>query len=352
MPDEAIEYRVKYESRSKQEFVILCREMGQKGFQVRLRGTEEEATLDLRRSTPRKASSIRIPSTLFLLTISSIIVSSWIQAGILVQLVPLEPLYLLITPYLLGLVGVLVFHELAHQYLARAEGQGTHVAFFLPGLPISLLPTFGAFSFMRDPPVNRDSLFRIAFVGPLVGILLTCVVAAVGSFTQIAVAPAQFTQILGVNGTASVSELNLSVLQSGISSLLSWAGLVPATPQGYQTIASPATAAAWAGFFISALALLPAVRMDGGHLAESIFGYRRMRITTYGSVLLLLLLDTPNYFLPAILILLVAGRAPETSPLDEISAVSGSKKALFAVSLLLILLAMPIPQRIGIFSLT
>ncbi len=347
VPDEAIEYRVSYEDRSKPAFVLLFHELRPKGYTVRLSGTKEEATLEIRKSSPRKTASLRIPSILFLLTVSSIIVSGWIQGGFLVQVISSEPFYLLTAAYLLGLLSILVLHEVAHQYVARSDGTGSDVPFFLPGLPISPLPTFGAFSFVRDPPINKDSLFKVAFVGPIVGIALACLVAALGSITPVLVSPAQFSQLFGSN----VSELNLSLLQGGITSLLSTVGLVPLTPPGYQVIASPASAAAWTGFAVCSFALLPALGMDGGHLSESIVGYRKVRLTTYLSVLVLLLLDTPNYFLLAILILLIAGRAPETPILDEISEVSKSKKALFVTALVLVLLTIPIPQKIGIFPL-
>lgn len=352
VPEEAIEYRVSYENRSKQEFVRLYRALRPMGFTVRLSGTKEEATLEVRKSTPRRMGSLRIPSILFLLAASSILVSGWIQSSILVQLISAVPFYFLITAYTLGLLSILIFHEVAHQYAARSEGTGTTVPYFLPGLPISPLPTFGAFSFVRDPPINRDSLFKVAFVGPIVGIAFACVVAAVGSLNPILLSPSQFVQVFGSNGTASISELNLSVLQTGISSLFSWAGLVPSTPRGYQVIASPATAAAWTGLAVCSFALLPALGMDGGHLSESIMGYNKMRLTTYLTVISLVLLDTPNYFLLAILILLIAGRAPETPTLDEISEVSKSKKALFATALVLVLLTIPIPLKIGIFPLS
>ena len=70
-------------------------------------------------------------------------------------------------------------------------------------------------------------------------------------------------------------------------------------------------------------------------------------MTTYLSIVALLVLDTPNYWITAVIVLVIAGRPTRLSTLDEVSEVSRTKKILFSVALLLALASVPIPQNIA-----
>jgi Zn-dependent protease len=106
---------------------------------------------------------------------------------------------------------------------------------------------------------------------------------------------------------------------------------------------SPVLFAAWVGFLITFLNLLPAWQLDGGHLARSALGVRWHRVLTYSSVGVLTGL---GYFIMAAFVLLFSSRAPESTPLDDVSPLSKKRKVLFWVAIALAVLCAPLPAEI------
>ena len=56
--------------------------------------------------------------------------------------------------------------------------------YFIPGIPIVGIPTFGAFIQSRSLTVNRDILFDIAVAGPIAGLVVAVVVVIFGAWTS------------------------------------------------------------------------------------------------------------------------------------------------------------------------
>src|SRR5712691_6600092 len=161
-------------------------------------------------------------------------------------------------------------------------------------------------------------------------------------------------QVQGVGAALPNIQLttpNPSILESLIVSVTNVIGGGPPLASGSQLI-SPIAAAADTGLILTFFNLLPATQLDGGQLCESILGYRGLRITTYLSIVALLVLDTPNYWITAVIVLVIAGRPTRLSTLDEVSEASKAKKILFAVALLLALASVPIPRNIAYLQLT
>jgi membrane-associated protease RseP (regulator of RpoE activity) len=71
---------------------------------------------------------------------------------------------------------------------------------------------------------------------------------------------------------------------------------------------------------------MPAWQLDGGHIASSVLSKRQHKATTYISILVLFLL---GFTLMALFVLVLSIRSPETSPLDDVSELSGSRKVVF-----------------------
>ena len=107
-------------------------------------------------------------------------------------------------------------------------------------------------------------------------------------------------------------------------------------------IASPVLFAAWIGFLITFLNLMPAAQLDGGHIVRSALGVRWHRILTYSSIGVLFGL---GFYPMAFLVLLIAMRAPESTPLDDVSPLSKKRKALFWVAIALAVLCAPLPDE-------
>ena len=101
--------------------------------------------------------------------------------------------------------------------------------------------------------------------------------------------------------------------------------------------------AAWLGFLITFLNLLPAWQLDGGHMARSLFGAKWHRIGTYASIGVLFLL---GYWFMAIFILVLSSRNPGAVPLDDVSQVPKSRKMMYVLVIVLAILCAPLPPSI------
>ena len=105
-------------------------------------------------------------------------------------------------------------------------------------------------------------------------------------------------------------------------------------------ILSPLAFAAWLGFFITFLNLIPAAQLDGGHIARATLGIQFHRLASYVSIGLLIFL---GYFPMAFIILFMMMRTSDIKPLDDKSSLSQGRKLLFIIILILAVLCSPIP---------
>ena len=110
-----------------------------------------------------------------------------------------------------------------------------------------------------------------------------------------------------------------------------------------EVIMSPIMFAAWLGFLITFLNLLPAWQLDGGHMARVILGKKWHKIATYASMGVLVLL---NYWMMAILILLLSSRSRDAQPLDDISPLSKNRKLIYIGVIILAVLCAPLPDSL------
>ena len=60
--------------------------------------------------------------------------------------------------YTLALLGILGTHELGHIVAAKAHRLKTSWPYFIPGLPVVGIPTFGAFIQSKGLTINRKYL--------------------------------------------------------------------------------------------------------------------------------------------------------------------------------------------------
>jgi membrane-associated protease RseP (regulator of RpoE activity) len=110
----------------------------------------------------------------------------------------------------------------------------------------------------------------------------------------------------------------------------------------------PVAWAGWAGLLITALNLIPAGQLDGGHILYALFG-RRSRIVLPFILVALIILGTvwSGWWLWAFIIFLL-GRS-HAEPLDQITLLDPRRKALAIFGLLVFVLVFtPIP--LSLFS--
>jgi membrane-associated protease RseP (regulator of RpoE activity) len=110
-----------------------------------------------------------------------------------------------------------------------------------------------------------------------------------------------------------------------------------------EVLMSPILFAAWIGFLITFLNLLPAWQLDGGHMSRTVFGPKIHRFATYGSIAVLFLL---RYEMMAIFILIFSMRNMSAMPLDDVSPLSKNRKLIYIAVIAIAVLCAPLPFSI------
>lgn len=162
--------------------------------------------------------------------------------------------------YTAALLGILGAHEMGHWLVARAHGLRTSLPVFIP-MPFGL-GTFGAIISMDEPWPTRTSLLRIGAAGPLAGGVVALALMA-----------------LALPGCPVVPIPDISVeggmymeLGGSLGTWLMQIALPQSVPAGQDLLATPLFFAAWAGFLLTSINLLPIGQLDGGHIAYALFG--------------------------------------------------------------------------------
>jgi membrane-associated protease RseP (regulator of RpoE activity) len=223
------------------------------------------------------------------------------------------------------LLTILGSHEMGHYLVAKRHNVHASLPFFLPSVPP--LGTFGAFISMRDPIPNRRALLDIGVSGPLVGFAIAIPVTLAGlALSTASPAPAA--------GASQVIQPSL------LFSLLSQFFPLPDAFTMH-----PLAFAGWVGLFVTAINLLPAGQLDGGHVARALLG-RRQFYVSWGAVLVLfgmtLFTQYPGWFLFGFLILMLGVRHPP--PLNDLTQLDPSRKLVgIAAIAVLVITFVPVP---------
>jgi peptidase M50-like protein len=349
LPDGEVEYRVDYTPESKASFKALCSELQPLGFTPWLSGSEEDCALVVRKKQTPHPSLSRIPVLMALFTVASVVAYGILEFLIYADFAPTIPGYVVFLSYTACILAILVAHEFGHRYAAERRGTVAPVPYLIPGIPgiTAFLPSLGTVSTQREPALNKDLLFDISIAGPLAAFGITVVLYALSAFVAVpSSAPLSGTQ--AINGYFSVSQLNPSVLQTAMDSALS--PFLQQLAPGYLRL-SPVSDAASIGFVLTFLSLLPMSFFDGGYLASTILRERGLRVATYLSIAVLIAIDTPSYWAPALFTLIIASRQQRSLLLDEVSKPSRSKRAILVLAIVLAFLCLPIPQNLITFPL-
>jgi hypothetical protein len=219
---------------------------------------------------------------------------------------------------------ILGLHELAHYVMARRRHLDASLPYFMPVPPPFLFGTLGAFVSIREPFPDKKALFDIGASGPLAGFAASIPVAIAGLYLS-AHAP-----------VIPASYCGLTVLGQSYGNLLIgkpffWTFLQLFAPKALIGT-HPLALAGWVGIFVTAINLLPAGQLDGGHIFRALFG-DRTRFVSYGVVMVLfgLGLFYTGWLFFAILVLLLGLRHPP--PLNDVSPLGGARYALGATVL-------------------
>jgi membrane-associated protease RseP (regulator of RpoE activity) len=223
-------------------------------------------------------------------------------------------------PFSLTLLTILMAHEMGHYLACMYHDVDATLPFFLPS-PMPVTGTFGAFIRIRSAIYNKRVLFDIGIAGPIAGFIFLVPALGVGL---------AFSKILpGIN--------HQGTLQLGVPALEWFAQQLVFPGTNVDDIyLHPIARAAWVGMFATALNLLPAGQLDGGHIIYALLGKAHRWITQIFLVLLLPMGKLwSGWWLWAVVLFLFARKHP---PLYDPSEMGKARVQLGFVALLIFIL--------------
>ncbi|MCS5528860.1 MAG: site-2 protease family protein [Nitrosopumilus sp.] len=336
-----LEFKIR-DTKFQSKFEDLARELENMSYVCKLLKKDNEIYIEIQKFTIKKQRKFMnatwTPRFLFAIVISFVMIDGYYRTSGTNTIIEIGDPFQMAIVYTFALLGILGTHELGHIIAAKAHRLKTSWPYFIPGLPVIGIPTFGAFIQSKGLTINRSILFDVAIAGPIAGLVITIIVSLYGAYTapmlDQEIAQGLFAEQILVEweqGEPLLMTASLAVFGKG--------------GPGHEVIMTPVMFAAWIGFLITFLNLLPAWQLDGGHMARTLLGQKIHRYATYGSMLVLILL---NYWIMAILILVMSAKNPSATPLDDISPLTRNRKLAYVGIIVLAILCAPLPS--GLFS--
>ena len=265
---------------------------------------------------PSSLSQKIFAAVLFVATIATSLETGGLLQGFDLFTAPAR--YQEVIPIALGILAVLVVHEIGHRLLAQRYQVRLSPPFFLPTLQIG---AFGAITKIESLLPNRKVLFDIALAGPAAGgivsllmLLAGLILSHPGSLFQV---PSQF-----FSGSILVGTLSRVVLGSAVNQPL--------------VDVHPLTVIGWLGLVITALNLMPAGQLDGGRIVQAIYGRKTAGRTTIATVIVLGIASFANPLaLYWAVVILFLQRDLERPSLNELTEPDDARAALALLALFL-----------------
>jgi membrane-associated protease RseP (regulator of RpoE activity) len=201
--------------------------------------------------------------------------------------------------FAMGLMGILLAHEMGHYFVARRHGFALSLPYFIP-FPAAF-GTFGAIIRLKSLPRSRTALLEMGAAGPLAGFVVAIIVLAMGLSgtveTEIPRMVVEWSPELppppplevGWLDTAlgwimpvpEPGEIPLMILANPpIMDLLGW--MINGQAPGRYAELDPLAMAGWVGCMLTAINLLPIGQLDGGHCFNAIWPEKARQISKIG----------------------------------------------------------------------
>ena len=330
--------RLKIEDKDfKNKFVNLARQLEVRNFVPHLEKSFDGVYIVVTRLPEAKRkwlSKSWVPRILFAVTVTMVLIDGYFRTDFVNSLTFIGDPFEMSILYAFSLIGILGVHESGHLIAAKKHKIKTSWPYFIPGVPVFGIPTFGALIQSKGLTINRDILFDVAIAGPIAGLVIAIIVCIFGAYTSPEISNELADELFR---DQSLMKMNMPILMSISLDAFDKGG------KDAQVVMSPIMFAAWLGFLITFLNLLPAWQLDGGHMARSLFGKKWHKIATYASMGVLALL---GYWFMALFILLLSSRSQDARPLDDISPLTKNRKKMFIVIAILGVLCAPLPSGI------
>ena len=199
-------------------------------------------------------------------------------------------------PFSLTLIAILLAHEFGHYFACRTFRVRSTLPYLLPAPSIS--GSFGAIIRLKSRIPSRSALLFIAAMGPVAGFIVA--IAAV---------------IVGLHASTYVAVPVIHRVQAPLLIALAHAFSRSAAQPLELLLPHPILSAAWIGILITALNLIPAGQLDGGHIVYAISPALH-RYTSRASTAILLVLGIVSWagwILWALILLTPGMRHPKVS---------------------------------------
>jgi len=207
----------------------------------------------------RQTENPTVNLVLFLLTICTVTFVyffEWSSPGLTARELLIESFV-----FACALISILLTHELGHYLAARYHNIDATLPYFIPA-PIGI-GTFGALIKMKQKIATRNQLLDIGASGPIAGFLVAFAIGIAGIYrSQVTPLPEKGIQL----GDSLLFKAIIYVVHG-------------TRAQGMDLTINPLILAAWFGFFVTSLNLIPASQLDGGHIIYSIIGKKHRIIS-------------------------------------------------------------------------
>ncbi|MCF7797393.1 MAG: site-2 protease family protein [Lentisphaeria bacterium] len=214
--------------------------------------------------------------------------------------------------FTIPLMIILGCHELGHYLVSRHYGVQASLPYFIPAPPfITFIGTFGAVISMRSRVPTRKAILEIGIAGPIASYVLS-IAAIILGFALIPGSEYVQNRVAEIHHMMGIDSHPESGVQLSMGTSLAFAGLASlfghSVPM-HEIYHFPLIFAGWIGLLITALNLIPAGQLDGGHVLYALVGKYHQKIGYYilGAMILLGVFSL-NWLVWAVLVYFIARR--------------------------------------------
>lgn len=240
----------------------------------------------------------------------------------------------------ISLMFILACHEMGHYIACRIYKVDATLPFFIPTPPlIGPAGTFGAFIKIMSPLPSAKATFDIGVAGPMAGFVALIPVLIMGLLRAVPLTPEQIEA--GSSGIFFSDSLLTHLIAAGLGIDLS------------RIFMNSFLSAAWLGILVTALNLIPAGQLDGGHAVYSVFGERGhywIGRVAFGAMVVFSALGVYFFNSPGgvlfVVLLGVMLRFPHPRPIDDRPLNAGRRFLAFLTLMIFILCFTPFPVQV------
>lgn len=164
-------------------------------------------------------------------------------------------------PFSASLLTILLAHEMGHYLMCRYYGVRATLPFFIPAP--TLIGTLGAVIRIKAPIRSRAALFDIGVAGPIAGFVVAVAILGVAMTLSKPLAPGVGASDLQLGFPPIFHIMHELLRNAAPTHAIAWLPL-------HRVYLHPMAIAAWVGMFATALNLLPASQLDGGHIVYAL----------------------------------------------------------------------------------